>query len=143
MLFIKRLFSLFKKNNHSRNRNKQNHELISEDSMCAVNANLLYDGTVDLSIEMHNIDVNNTNFYKQANNIASFLHLLNTGGLSTNIANIMVTQIGSDPKYSLFIDQIIKSWVIYQTEHETHTQINHTNNAVIKPTDVFGKYYNK
>lgn len=132
MLFIRRLFN--KKTNPIKETSK-------DKVMCSLNIELLEDTSIDLSIELHNIDINNENHDIKANNIAAFLHLLNSGGLSTNIANIMVSQIGSHEKYNKFIDTIIKDWVLYQIQQDKTKAYKKMENPVIKPTEVFSRYY--
>lgn len=141
MSFIKHLFN--KKNSKDSIQESESSENKSDQRICSLMFDLIDTESIDISIELCDIKIDESNFHSMANKIATFLHLLNNGALSINIANIMINQIGSNPKYSKFIDTIIQNWIVYQTEHEKQITKNKNNTPVIKPTEVFGKYYNK
>lgn len=143
MLFIKRLFNKTDKSNSKKDAQEQPDK--NQKYVCNINFGLLKDSSVDISIELNNIHVNENNILDESAKIAAFLHILTTGGLSVNIANILVQQIGSNHQYSLFVDEIIKSWVIYQSEHDKQISLmdKQSDTPVIKPTEVFGQYYSK
>lgn len=142
MSFIKHLFN---SNKQEDNTSQKPHEINQDNKYISIlNLGLLHDGSVDISVELNNIHVNEKNLVDEANKIAAFLHILCTGGLSVNIANILVQQIGSDHRYSTFIDEVIKLWVIYQAEYDKAILSSVSSNIdtpVIKPTEVFGQYY--
>lgn len=135
MSFITRLF---KKKSPTQDPNAESSKYIF-----SISIGLSADTSVDMSIELAESVSNPDHATKQSVDIAQFLHILTSGGMNQNISEMLVEQIGQDLKYKQVVDNILKAWIIFQKEYDKHKNRISSEYPLIKPTEVFGKYYSQ
>lgn len=102
---------------------------------------LTRDYDVDVSVEIQDLDVkNHADMIYKAQKIAQFFQTVTSGGINYTLTKILMEQIGDDPDYKNFIDTLVYNWIVLEKKKETEEANLSSSEAVVPPSDVFGKY---
>ena len=137
MLSIKHFFNKWFK------KPKQKIKKSPNNSLCKIELLLNKNFTIDVFIEFDNLEINSMNDYQLfVEKISSFLNQINSHQLTYTIAELIIQDIGKEPQYTQFCNDIIKRWTILEKQKEHQQDANYHDGPIIKPSEAFSKYYN-
>jgi hypothetical protein len=137
MLSIKHWYNKFFNKNNTIPQKTINNKI------CKIELSLSNDFDMDVFIEFDNLEINSIEKYNlYTEKIAYFLNTINSEHVTYNIAKLIIEDIGSNKEYTQFSNDIIKYWTILEKEKENQAKEKHLNAPLIRPIEVFSKYYN-
>ena len=112
-----------------------------KDNTIIITIGLTNDYDVDISVEMQDLDIkNHGDLIYKSQKIAQFFQTITSGGINYTLTKILMEQIGDDPDYKNFIDTLIYNWILLEKQKDTTDNDLVSSEAVVPPSDVFGKY---
>lgn len=140
MLLIKQLYNLF----DIFKKNKENEKAKKDPSnFCVIELALNTNFDVDIFIEFDNLEITSEQEYNlYTSKIAEFLNTVNSQYVTYTLAKLIMEDIGGIEQYKQFTNDVIRKWTILEKEKDKEKEQIAINDPIIKPTEVFSKYYN-